>query len=173
MTKRKSLVLGFISVFALIGISTSSFAFEKTGPISAGVLLGPTFGNSSTIFTFGAEGTYQWMPPWAVGASVTYYSKDFGSGFNSSLTTLTAEGLYFFDREFTGFRAGLQLGLGFTGTSIPRVSGSTDFIIGPTAGYDYQVGNQISVGAESTLYFTTQSNTGAFLQLLATARYWF
>ncbi len=171
-----SLSISSLSLITLTFFALSLRCQAETSPYSVGGLAGVTIGNSTTQFTFGAEGQYQITPPWSIGAEITYYNA--GSGipgvsYSSSFTTLTAQGLYDFKDVLEGLHAGAQLGLGFTSTNIPGVSGSTNFIIGPTAEYNYMMGNQISVGGETTLYFNTLSGSSPILQILAAVKYWF
>jgi hypothetical protein len=159
----------------VLGLMTQAHAAIGTNSY-AGALLGASFMNSTTNFTVGAEGGYRLDPTWGVGGYLTYLSQGItvaGTSYNTSFTTLAAQGMYFFADSLDGLRVGLDAGLGFSSTNQPAASGSTGFIIGPMAGYDYILSNQISVGAEGDLLFNTASSSSANLQLFAAVKYWF
>ena len=173
----------FLAAFCLISVSAlvPNTNEAQASDFGAGILLGPTFGNSSTFFTYGVTGNYKIMSPWGVGASLTRYSTSTTIGTNktdSSLTTITAQGTYSLAQYLPGLRAGAQLGLGLTsasatiGTLVASAS-STSFIIGPMAGYDFNLNERLSVGGEGNLFFSTATGSSAFFQLLGTLKYWF
>jgi hypothetical protein len=183
MTQFKSLQIAtagfFLGFFALISNCRAETAL---GSISAGALIGASFVSSTTQFTVGAEGIYEVAPPFGLGLSLTYYSVGTNTpgvtgtpvvSYSSSFTTITAQGWYFLSDYVPGLRAGAQLGLGISTTNFPGASGSTNMVIGPSAGYDYKFIPQFSAGAETTLYFNTASGSSADFQLLAALKYWF
>jgi hypothetical protein len=176
----KKLNLSFLTAFSIfpivLGFEASSHA--AIGSTAAGALVGATFSSNPTQFTFGIEGHHKLMPPFGIGASLTYFNAGttlpgFNVNYSNSFTTITGQALYFFTDNLDGLRAGAQLGLGISSTDIPGASGSTNFIIGPTAGYDYIIAKQLSIGAEGTVYFTTATNGTTLFQALGALKYWF
>ena len=168
-------VLVSTSVFFLLAPIKESLALP-TQNSSAGIQLGATFTNSTTLLTLGVQGITKMQAPWGLGAKIDYYSQSTTLGYtsyNNSFTSVTGQGLYFFSNQLDGLRVGVEAGLGFASTSIPGASGTTTILFGPTVGYDYGVLSQVTVGAESSLLLSTAAGTSTALQLLATVRYWF
>jgi hypothetical protein len=160
--------------FSALLLPFHSQAATSSLPLTLGGLVGATIGNSTSQFTFGAEGQYELAPPFGVGVSLTYYNAGSGiSGvsYSSSFTTLTAQGLYYLTDLLSGLHAGAQVGAGFTSTNIPGATGTTDFIFGPMAGYDHPIAAQLTFGGEGTLYFSTRSGTSPIFQILAAIKY--
>jgi hypothetical protein len=176
----------FWTALTLIGVSFPGISgnsivqaaqVHSTPPSSVGALLGASFISSTTQFTLGIEGIHKIMPPWGVGATLTYYNAGTtlpnNTNYSNRFVTITAQAFYMFAEALEGLRVGAQGGLGIATTDIPGASGSTDFIFGPTAGYDYVVANQFSVGGEGTIYFTTATNGSTLFQVLGAVKYWF
>lgn len=141
---------------------------------SIGGLAGGSWIDSHTFFTFGAEGTYTFLPPFAAGLSVTYYNQRLGPESNRSYTTFTAQGLAFLYEKWVYFHGGIQLGLGLESTKIQTFPSSTSarFILGPTVGADIILFHQVSFGFESTLYFNATELNSLTYQLLGSLKFW-
>lgn len=141
---------------------------------SLGGLAGGSWTDSQTFFTFGAEGTYTFVPPFAAGLSVTYYNQSLGPESNRTFTTFTAQTLAFLYEKGVYFHGGIQLGLGLNSIKIQNTPSNTSarFIIGPTLGADLILFHQISLGFESTLYFNSTDLNSLTYQLLGTLKFW-
>lgn len=148
----------------------------------------PSDSNVQTRFTMGGGGGYLALENLGVGAFYSYSSKSISQSLGGISVATTnrihlfgAEARYFLMTLNEGFNFGLKTGLAAQkgeatvtvgSTTVAAGASSTDFLIGPTAGYDHPLLPRLSVGAQVDALYITSSNF-LMLQMLGTIRYFF
>ena len=168
MLRKKLLTLAAAGL--ALGLTTPAMATIGT----VGAFVGPSFVNNNvgTEVLFGVDATYKFMPSINIGARVGYESQT-PSGFPYSLGLwlLLAQANYTFDGMIDGLHAGGQAGLGISTNSAPLASSSTNFVFGPSAGYDYPLGMGLSVGLDLSLLFATSNPSATLFNVLGIVNY--
>jgi hypothetical protein len=172
-----------LACLAVLVLASSAQATVPASSIYAGGLIGAGHfdNNVGTKTTVGVSGGYLVDPNWGVGIFANFSpltSTTVGTTtINTNMWVFAAEGNYHLTGDLDGLHFGGKLGVGMstastTGT-VSTSSSSTDLTFGPSLGYDYGIGNGISLGVEAN-YLRVASTTGINLfNTLAAVRVWF
>jgi len=180
------------------GLLTAAGADEIISPFahpySVGGLVGVGILGGSSAFSFGALADYRFKPDLALGIFVSYGTLG-GAGVSNptySLLTLAPELNYYFDKNLTGFWIGAKAGVSFSivnlspaqaaaaqaaaaaSGSTTQVSGtSLGLVFGASAGYDYPVEKNITVGGQGDFLVFPTAFSSTEINFLANLKYWF
>jgi hypothetical protein len=159
---------------AMVALSLMTFhsnAHADAHPMGSdiGVLGGLAVADQSigTHLDMGVTGHVQLLPEMNVGFYYQYYWNNYSNVGTTHNHTIAGEMNYLFSGPFDGVYAGGKAGLQLTGNSAPMTQSGTDFVFGPTVGYDYPLGSGLSFGGQFNLLFVTSSPVVTDANILA------
>ena len=142
--------------FAALLLGSSKTSHVGDGSLGFGAEMG-------LAFTSGVQGLLFFDSSTAKDGHIETQILQYGLGFDWGLPTV-----------LQGLRFGGRIGLG---TAQPSGPGSGDsksaLTVGPVVGYDYMIGNEMSLGASAQLLWTTWSTTETTASAFVVAKYWF
>lgn len=164
-----------LTAFAMSLISSASYA-ANSGTLSIAGLAGfgsaSTTGSTNSGFSWGGNLRYSLDPNWSVGAEFNTLSSSTSITILGVTTTVTSNSSLLLGNvhyNFSGDLAALYLGVNAGIT----LTGTTNFAVGPTAGYDFNLGSGFSIGPKVSLTFVTGTATTTMFQGFGQVKYSF